>query len=272
MVNVEVGLFKDISRALVSKAGYSGIKRRQDNTFFLPPVQGSTGLFSRSTQLVMDDPFPQLLQYLGIDHNQYVDERAAFMSSLKDMGVKLLPIEDQQKMYRCSIVASLLVNGRVDLQDLRHSCQTGHLDFSGDAIDKMIDIGIFPFVFLQPLSDEGSFVRVHPQLDASVKDSCVGEMVYLPHGTVLGIPGSLVHGEGYQTGPHGNPCLCYVVFLIKESVSDVDQKSVIPVDFSQTYIGAAGAEVVPQFEIKGDVTNNLFDCPQVLSFAGLLGF
>ena len=139
----------------------------------------------------------------------------------------------------------------------------------------MIEKGIFPFIATQPLTREGSFLRVHPRIDDSDAATFVGKMVFIPHGSVFLFPGTLAHGGGYRTGPRGNLRMHYVFFLISEGVSRRDQQELIPATFTQTYFGMPGTEIAHRFQIKNAVGINgdgLYNCSELTELTHLIGF
>jgi hypothetical protein len=198
---------------------------------------------------------------------------------MKEACIKLLPKKKQEKSYRLCIHPSFLVNERELLGDTSFSAQAGHIDFRQDIIMQMVSKNLFPFVVIQPLTKEGSFLRVHTKLDEEepTEEELMGEMVFIPHGTLFLSPGSLVHGGGYRTGPWGNLRLHFVVYLINSELSQTAAKKAIPRSFTQTYVGEQAKEVAAGYVIEGEKgsskeAKNIFDCPEMKMFMDLIGF
>lgn len=75
-------------------------------------------------------------------------------------------------------------------------------------------------------------------------------MVFPPKGSLLLMPGTMVHGGGYMTGPGGNVRMHYVLFLVDatktKSWKAAMELNIITKEFTQTYIGEAdGSGEVP---------------------------
>jgi hypothetical protein len=198
---------------------------------------------------------------------------------MKEACIKLLPENKQEKPYRFRFHPSILVNGRESLGGTSFSAQAGHIDFSEDILMRMVSKNIFPFVAIQPLSKEGSFLCVHTKLDQDepTEEELMGEMVFIPHGTLFLSPGSLVHGGGYRTGPRGNLRLHFMIYLIDSNLSEMEAKKAIPTSFTQTYVGKQAEEVAAGYVIKGEKglsknAKNIFDCPEMKMFMDLIGF
>jgi hypothetical protein len=274
-------LFHAIMTQVVEKAGYDGMKKIPDlpHQQFVPPVLGTKGLYSLSTETVDNDPFPSIFRVLGLPVDGFPEQTAEFTTRLKETCIKLLPENKQGKPYRFRFHPSILVNGRESLGDTSFSAQAGHIDFSEDILMRMVSKNIYPFVAIQPLTKEGSFLRVHTKLDQEepTEEELMGEMVFIPHGTLFLSPGSLVHGGGYRTGPRGNLRLHFVIYIIDSNLSEREAKEAIPTSFTQTYVGEQAEDVAAGYLIEGEKglrkeAKNIFDCPEIKTFMDLIGF
>jgi hypothetical protein len=143
---------------------------------------------------------------------------------------------------------------------------------------QMVSKNIFPFVVIQPLTKEGSFLCVYTNLDEEelTEEELMGQLIFIQHGTLFLSPGSLVHGGGCQTGRRGNLRLHFVIYLIDPKQLRTKQSPrLLP---WQTYVGKQAKEVAAECVIeeeKGlskEANKNIFDCPEMKKFMDLIGF
>jgi hypothetical protein len=122
-------LFHAIMTQVVEKAGYDGTKKLPDlpDQQFVPPVLGTKGLYSLSTETVDNDPFPSIFQVLDLLADGFPEQTAEFTTQMKEACIKLLPKKKQEKSYRFRFHPSILVNGRESLGDTSFSAQAGHM-------------------------------------------------------------------------------------------------------------------------------------------------
>jgi hypothetical protein len=194
-------LFWAIMKQVVEKADYDGMKKVPDvpNQQFVPPVLGTKGLYSLSTETVDNGPFPSIFQVLGLPVGGCREQTAEFTTQMKEACIMLLPVKKQERSYRFCFHPSILVNGRELLGGTSFSALARYIDCSEDILLQMVSKNIFPFVAIQPLTKERSFLCVHTKLDEEelTEEELKGEMVFIPHGTLFLSPGSLVHGGSY---------------------------------------------------------------------------
>lgn len=78
--------------------------------------------------------------------------------------------------------------------------QPAHVDYPWEVLDahaedQNLKIGFFP------LTEEGMFLQVWPTADPSQDPSIAieGQIIFIPHGKLLTIPASTIHGGGFRT-------------------------------------------------------------------------
>jgi hypothetical protein len=85
--------------------------------------------------------------------------------------------------------------------------QPPHVDYPWDVLethagDESLKIGFFP------LTKEGMFLQIWPTADPSEDPSIEveGQVIFIPHGKLLTVPASTIHGGGFRTSelPGGN--------------------------------------------------------------------
>jgi hypothetical protein len=67
-------------KQLLQKAGHDGMKKVPNlpNQQFIPPVLGTKGLYSLSTETVDNDPFPSIFQVLGLPVDGFQEQTVEF--------------------------------------------------------------------------------------------------------------------------------------------------------------------------------------------------
>ena len=98
----------------------------------------------------------------------------------------------------------------------RHHSQVPHLVFSRKQLLQLEQCGAKAFVGTMSLTAEGSHIRVIPNCTPSVGGGKMpeGNMVFIPQGCIFWQPATVILGDGFRTGPKGNPRLQLVVVLV----------------------------------------------------------
>ncbi len=226
--------------------------------FFLKPVNGAPRVLFKSGGIISGDPFVEALRMTGSsreaarsffwDANGYDGTNSTYKRIIE--FCRTLITDDADDMTAVSQVTFLLNQRKVEDSKIRP--QMLHTDFTAEKIKEMQECRVWPFFAIIPLTDEGSWLMVTPTFDRKSETPPKTQMVFIPKGNALVLPGTTIHAGGFNTGSRGNPRLHITMYLYDTEYEKEALEVIGDGDFVSEWIGFK--EVESDEEVEGDET------------------